>query len=300
MSSPRLSATSAISLIVLAISTPAQARDCHHRKFGSCSDPSIYNSTFDNSHRNGYLPVNIDDFPHGWSPDIASIESFICNRLESPCNAPAETIQRCRDAFNRYSGLSGQNAIEAWNVALGVSDEDHADNDDDCEPDQGYQTTTTTTVYVPFSPTDTSHPGDTALTITTTTTTETSTAETTTTHTQTYTTDTYEAPSPSSTLTITLTLPSSTSTNQQAISAASTSTLTETQTSVTTEGTDTTTSVASQTTGSSNNNDNYYEDSGGGSPFDPESSAPSAQLPCGRFYGMFLVGIATLAVAFCL
>ena len=155
-SSPlRQSAVPISSLLLLSIFQRSQAHYCRHLDLGSCSNPSIkYGWDIDGSQRYGYLPANDDDFPHGWSPDIATIESFICNRLESPCNAPAETVQRCRESFNLYSGLSGDNAIDAWNSALGITERYNDDHDDDgnddkhcssTESDQGYQTTTTTT-----------------------------------------------------------------------------------------------------------------------------------------------------------
>ena len=309
----RLFAVPIFTLLLLSISQRSQAHHCRHVDFGSCSNPAIkYGWDIDGSQRYGYLPTNDNDFPHGWSPDIATIESFICNRLESPCNAPPETVQRCREAFNLYSGLSGDNAISAWNSALGITErhddeddqhdeDDHDDDDDDddkhcssADYDQSYITTTTTTYFV-----DQTIAPSNALDVTTTT--ETFTTETTSTHTKTkaYTTKTDEAPSPSSTLTITLTLPSSTTSDQRAVSTTSTST--ETQTTVLTSTTETTTSVASETTGSDSSDSNSNDDSGpgGGSPFDSESAAPTLAVLGneGPLKLVFLLSLLALLIA---
>jgi hypothetical protein len=44
----------------------------------------------------------------------------MCNRLQWVCDASLPAIQACRNAFELYSGLSGQNAADAWNEALGL------------------------------------------------------------------------------------------------------------------------------------------------------------------------------------
>lgn len=296
---PRLSAASTFTLLVLSVSQRSQAHHCRHLDFGSCASPSIkYGWDIDGSQRYGYLPTNADDFPHGWSPDIATIESFICNRLESPCNAPPETVQRCRESFNLYSGLSGDNAINAWNSALGITKR-YKDDDDDthcssADSDQSYHTTTTTTLSV-----DQSVGPSTLLEVTTTT--ETSTTETTSAHTRTevYTTKTHEVPSPSSTLTITLTLPSSTTTDQQAISTTLKST--ETETTVQTTTPDITSSITAASTDSSSPNSNSNDDSGpgGGSPFDSESAAPTLAVLGneGPLKLVFLLSLLALLIA---
>ncbi len=298
-SSHRPSAVSTLSLIFLAISQLSQAHHCHQLDFGSCSNPSIeYGWDIDGSQRYGYLPSNDNDFPHGWSPDIATIESFICNRLESHCNAPPDTVQRCRETFNLYSGLSGDNAINTWNSALGITEwYDEEDKDEHCsstELHRGYLTTTTTTFFV-----DQSIRPTTMLEVTTTT--EISTTETTFTLTKTrsYTTKTYEIPSPSSTLTITLTLLSSTTSNQQPISTRSTETETQIQVTVQTKTTDTTTSLASETTGSDTSNSNSSPGPGGGSPFDSESAAPTLQALGneGPLKLVFLLSLLALLIA---
>jgi hypothetical protein len=225
--------------------------------YGSCSNPGItYGWNIDNSQRYGYVPSDTTSFPHGWSPDIATIESFICNRLESPCNAPPDVVQRCREAFELYSGLSGDSAVESWNVALGLApDHDQPPGPDDC-PDDNYLTTTYVTLYVASSLTPT-----TIVDVDLTTTTLTQTLILTSTRGTTYTTLTTTTiavdpvPQPSSTLTITVVLPSTTTTDQNAVTA----TLVVTEVSLATTTMDVTQSLVAQETASS--------DDGGGSPF---------------------------------
>jgi hypothetical protein len=89
--------------------------------FGSCSNPGIfYGWGLDGESQYAFEPADQNQFPHGASPDIATVESFICNRLRAPCNATAEAQNACNDAFNAYSGLAGQNAADVWNIALGL------------------------------------------------------------------------------------------------------------------------------------------------------------------------------------
>lgn len=263
--------------------------------FGSCSNPGItFGWNLDNSQRYGYIASNADSFPHGWSPDIATIESFICNRLESPCDAPPDTIRRCRQAFNLYSGLAGDDAVDAWNVALGLAPR-HSNHDGEC-PDQpndlGYLTTIYTTLFV----------ASTVITSTdveVTTTTQTLTAFLTSIHPKTYTTDTDDVSTPSSTLIITVVLPSTTTTDRDDVAATSTFTsMTFTTTTV-----DLTTSIVAQTTGitSNDNSDNgdISGQEGGGSPFDPESGV-SPTHPDRFTAALSCLGLMTLALAFML
>jgi hypothetical protein len=44
----------------------------------------------------------------------------MCSRLQWVCDASLPAIQACRNAFELYSGLSGQNAADSWNEALGL------------------------------------------------------------------------------------------------------------------------------------------------------------------------------------
>ncbi|KAJ5630189.1 uncharacterized protein N7484_010289 [Penicillium longicatenatum] len=65
-----------------------------------------------------YTTNNQKDFPFGSSPDIATPQDLICNRLRSPCNAPQATIDRCYAAKEATAGLTGQEAADLWNSLM--------------------------------------------------------------------------------------------------------------------------------------------------------------------------------------
>jgi hypothetical protein len=89
--------------------------------FGSCSNPGIvYGYGLDGESQYAFEPADQNQFPRGASPDIASVESFICKHLRDKCHATAEAQNACDDAFIAYSGLAGQNAADVWNIALGL------------------------------------------------------------------------------------------------------------------------------------------------------------------------------------
>lgn len=83
---------------------------------GSCSDPTIvYEYGLDGRTDYSYTTNNQADFPFGSSPTIDSVASLICNRLQSPCNAPQETVQRCWEAVAIANQFEGQEAADVWN-----------------------------------------------------------------------------------------------------------------------------------------------------------------------------------------
>lgn len=111
--------------------------------FGSCSNPGIqYGYDIDDSENWGYAPADQDQFPHAWSPDVATVESYICTKLEIACNADAAAVAACRSAFASYSGLAGDVAVEAWNTSLGLTGQGSCPGGEG----NGWLTTTTTTV----------------------------------------------------------------------------------------------------------------------------------------------------------
>jgi hypothetical protein len=113
---------------VEATSSPASGYD-----FGSCTNPGIvYGYGLDGQSQFAFTPADQEQFPYGASPDIASVESFICKRLQDTCHATPEAEKACNEAFDAYSGLAGQNAADVWNIALGL-------------PNIGEALTTTTT-----------------------------------------------------------------------------------------------------------------------------------------------------------
>jgi hypothetical protein len=85
--------------------------------YGTCTDPTI-NYVLNSNGQYIYTTNNQDDFPFGESPTIQSPAALICNRLESPCNAPPETVAACRATIDEVSGLEGPAAADAWNAAL--------------------------------------------------------------------------------------------------------------------------------------------------------------------------------------
>lgn len=101
---------------VQATSSPASGYN-----FGSCSNPGIiYGYGLDGESQYAFQPADQNQFPCGASPDIASVESCICNRLQDTCHATGEAQNACNEAFDAYSGLAGQNAADVWNIALGL------------------------------------------------------------------------------------------------------------------------------------------------------------------------------------
>lgn len=102
-------------------STPPEAQPTSVYNFGTCSNPGIvYGYALDGESQYSFEPADQSQFPRGASPDIASVESFICRRLRDKCDASDEAQRACNDAFNAYSGLAGQNAADVWNIALGL------------------------------------------------------------------------------------------------------------------------------------------------------------------------------------
>ena len=90
--------------------------------FGSCSNPGIiYGFGFDSQSRYAFEPVNLTQFPHNSSLDIATIESYICNHLATVCGASTQAQSACQNAYNMYSGYEGQNAADSWNSVLNVT-----------------------------------------------------------------------------------------------------------------------------------------------------------------------------------
>lgn len=231
--------------------------------YGDCPDPRIlYVWNPDNTQRWAYVPANETQFPHGWSPDIATIESFICSRLLSPCHADNVAVALCQGAFDFFSGLTGDWAVAAWNTALGLGWNGEMGS---CVSG-AYATTTTVTVVAGPGPPPPPPPQTTvqeSLTITT------ATIETTSTLTATEITGNSPTKTPWTTLTITLTLPSSTITDSQMQG-----TLTSTQT-------ETLTAITSVTTGISGGHGvtaipgsgGGGGGGGGGSPFDSSASS---------------------------
>ncbi|EAW13730.1 uncharacterized protein ACLA_044500 [Aspergillus clavatus NRRL 1] len=56
-----------------------------------------------------------NDFPFASSRTIDPVTSLICNRLQSPCNAPEEEFNRCWEAAAIVYQFQGQEAADVWN-----------------------------------------------------------------------------------------------------------------------------------------------------------------------------------------
>ena len=177
--------------------------------FGGCPNPRIdYIWSPSGTNRWAYVTANETQFPHGYTFDIATLESFICNRLSSPCRADTVALAVCQGAFDFFSGLTGEWAVAAWNTAMGLGWQGAMAS---CVSDE-YITTTTVTVSgspAPPPPPPASSSAQTSLT------TKTITTETTSTYTETQGTSLLPPETLGTTLTITIILPTSTISESQ-------------------------------------------------------------------------------------
>ncbi|KAL7917239.1 hypothetical protein ACQKWADRAFT_317476 [Trichoderma austrokoningii] len=99
------------------------ASDSATGNFGSCSNPSIkFANGLDGRAEPAFTPVDETDFNHGSALNIKVIADFICDRLNSSCKAGAAVVSKCQSASAAASQLQGQAAADAFNKALGVSD----------------------------------------------------------------------------------------------------------------------------------------------------------------------------------
>ncbi|CAK7222391.1 hypothetical protein SBRCBS47491_004850 [Sporothrix bragantina] len=90
--------------------------------FGSCSDPTIlFEAGLDGRNTEAFIASDQTDFNHGSALNIAVIAGFICQRLGSPCNAPADVQASCTAASAAaVATTQDQAAADAFNNALGV------------------------------------------------------------------------------------------------------------------------------------------------------------------------------------
>lgn len=90
--------------------------------FGDCANPAIeFAPQADRGNADAFAAVDQDDFNHGSANNINVISGFICSQLASSCNAAQDAVDACDDAEAAADGLSGQDAADAFNDALGVS-----------------------------------------------------------------------------------------------------------------------------------------------------------------------------------
>lgn len=88
--------------------------------FGNCADPTIvFGIPSDGRQEEAFEASNLQDFPHGSALNIKVIAEFVCDRLASGCQADGEAVQACDLAAADVGGLSGEEAADVFNSALG-------------------------------------------------------------------------------------------------------------------------------------------------------------------------------------
>ena len=205
--------------------TPCPTAPAAKPDFGSCPNPRIdYIWNPSGTERWAYVTANETQFPHGYTFDIATLESFICNRLLSPCLADSVALAVCQGAFDFFSGLNGEWAVAAWNTAMGLGWQGAMAS---CVSDEYITTTTVTVSGNQATAPPTAAPSSVRESLTT----ETVTTKTTSTFTETQSTVQSPAETLGITLTITITLPTSTISEAQSESTTDTvQTVTSTKT----------------------------------------------------------------------
>ena len=93
--------------------------------FGTCGDPTIlFEAGLDGRNTDAFIAQDQTDYNHGSALNIAVIAGFICQRLGSPCNAPADVQASCTSASAAAVATSqNQAAADVFNSLLGVGGE---------------------------------------------------------------------------------------------------------------------------------------------------------------------------------
>lgn len=88
---------------------------------GSCSDANIvFGEGIDGRNTAAFIAANQQDFDHGSALNIAVVAGFICQRLDSPCNAPSDTQASCAQASTAaVAATQDQTAADTWNAIMG-------------------------------------------------------------------------------------------------------------------------------------------------------------------------------------
>lgn len=98
-----------------------KARQNNALDFGSCSDPSIiFEEGLDGRSEAAFAPANSADFSQGSANNVNIITSFICGQLESACGADEAAVAACQEGQAAADGLQAQEAVNAFNSALGL------------------------------------------------------------------------------------------------------------------------------------------------------------------------------------
>lgn len=63
----------------------------------------------------GYVMKDASDYQHDPSMSVGGLTSFSCERLGSPCSAPAETLDLCFASAELIHGMNGREVSDVWN-----------------------------------------------------------------------------------------------------------------------------------------------------------------------------------------
>jgi hypothetical protein len=90
--------------------------------FGTCGDPTIlFEAGLDGRNTEAFVAQDQTDYNHGSALNIAVIAGFICQRLGSPCDAPADVQASCTSASAAaVATTQNQAAADVFNSLLGV------------------------------------------------------------------------------------------------------------------------------------------------------------------------------------
>ncbi|EXJ58786.1 hypothetical protein A1O7_06216 [Cladophialophora yegresii CBS 114405] len=87
---------------------------------GSCDNPTIiFADNLDGRKEASFAPADETTFTHGSALNIKVISDFVCQQLETKCQASQEAIDACNQGATAAQGETGQAAADAFNQALG-------------------------------------------------------------------------------------------------------------------------------------------------------------------------------------
>ncbi|KAK4948034.1 hypothetical protein LTR10_013088 [Elasticomyces elasticus] len=88
--------------------------------FGSCGNPTIlFEAGLDGRNTDAFIAQDQTDFNHGSALNIAVVAGFICQRLGSPCDAPADVQASCTSASAAaVATTQNQAAADVFNSIL--------------------------------------------------------------------------------------------------------------------------------------------------------------------------------------
>lgn len=90
--------------------------------FGTCGSPTVlFEAGLDGRNTEAFIAADQTDYNHGSALNIAVIAGFICQRLGSPCSAPAAVQAACTSASAAaVATAQNQAAADVFNGILGV------------------------------------------------------------------------------------------------------------------------------------------------------------------------------------